>query len=195
MAPDEEGVSRAAVLYEYRLVDAATGRTLRVEERCVLPGDDGEVPPGEATPPTIEEVLDAALVPEPAIRVSPNTDGITGMDTWFWADDPGEVNAGVELQGWTTSGTLSAESWTWDTGDGGSYDSSGPGSEDDPAATHVYETKGTYTVTATIEWAGTVTITGYGVSYTVDVLDATTSSDFPYDVDEVVSVVDEPDAD
>ena len=41
---------------------------------------------------------------------------------------------------------------TFDLGDGETVTASGGGSEAEPAARHVYETKGTYAVTVTARW-------------------------------------------
>jgi hypothetical protein len=79
----------------------------------------------------------------------------------------------------------------WYFGDGESAASASAGTEAAPSVTHVYQTKGLYTVTLTIAWQGHYTFSGNGVGAqtvqlgTVDQAPATTS----YRVQEIRSVL------
>ena len=64
---------------------------------------------------------------------------------------------------WTVTGTAGLAEVTFDLGDGETVTASGPGSEAEPAATHVYETKGTYTITVTARWTADFVLAGPGL--------------------------------
>lgn len=179
--------------YRYTLRDATTGATLETFTRCVAAGDPASVigaPPSD--PPTAAELLGAAPIPEPAILANPGGRGLTGLESRFWAADPGPVSVSVTIRGWNVTGTLTALQWTWTTGDGSRYESPSPGSADHPAANHVYETKDTWPVTLEVTWSGSYTVSGFGTSYTVAGLATEGTSTLDYEVIEVRGVVDEP---
>jgi hypothetical protein len=178
----------------FDLVDARTGEVLDYAFQCYW-GEDAEGPP---EPPTVEEVLDSVDIPEPEIAVNPATRGLTGLESWFWLADPETtVQVGVELDGWTVDAELTAGEWGWQIGDEGSYTATSPGSEQEPAARHTFDAKGTHTITVDTVWTG-----GWVLSYTpiggdpivaeVGDLDAETESRLDYEVVEARAVVDDP---
>lgn len=174
------------------LIDAATGAELADRESCVsiddlLADPAAGLPPD---PPTVEEVWDSMPIEPAQIRISPSTRGLTGLTSWFWADDPGTLEAGATIRGWGISGSAAVDEWRWDVGEA-SYTSSSAGSEQDPAVEHLYEVKDTYQVSVERTWTGSYTLSGYGVSYTVDGLSTEDSAAIDYQVVEVVSEVDE----
>lgn len=132
-------------------------------------GDSCEpVAPTAATPNVAEAV--AAL--SSRLGVNPEARGLTGLETWLWvADPPGEVSwtqAGVpgidetcsELPAPTTTFTATVDSWTFRIDgehDSATYTSDTPGTEDDPAATHVFDYVGTYQLKLTADLRGAVT--------------------------------------
>jgi hypothetical protein len=133
----------------------------------------------------------ATPIPEPEINANPASRGLTGLDSWFWAANPGAVSASVSLRGWTVSGNLSIGSWVWETGDGGHYETDGPGSAKDPAVRHMYETKGVWPLSLEVSWSGSYTVSGYGVSFAVDGLSVEGSDSLDYQVIEVRGVIDD----
>jgi hypothetical protein len=173
-------------LFEY--THAREGWVSTNFNRCVPPGEEPTLP----TLPSVETFMDIADIPAPDISVNP-TEGITGLESWFWVDGfETHVEAVVDVDGWRVAAALDAIEWRW-TVEGETYTSSGPGSEADPAAQHTFDVKGSHEVVVEVEWAGSFDVTGYGVSFTQEVLDAQTSSSADYTVVEVVTVVDEPD--
>ena len=179
--------------YRYVLRDAATSEILDSFTRCVAAGDPAAVigaPP--SAPPTAAELQSAAPIPEPAILANPGGRGLTGLESRFWAAADGPVAVSVTIRGWSVTGTLAADEWTWTTGDGGRYESPIPGSAAVPAARHVYETKDTWPVSLEVSWSGSYTVSGFGTSYTVTGLAAEGASTLDYEVIEVRGVVDEP---
>jgi PKD domain-containing protein len=179
----------------YRLIDDATGEVLDTSApRCSSEG----APPPEAVealaPPTMEEVLDEAAIPQPAIAVNPSTEGITGMESWFWLTDvETTVAVTAELAGYQVTTNLEAVAYRWTIGDEATHTSTSPGSEADPAVRHTFDRKGTHTITVEMVWQGSYTYSGFGVDETVDGLEATTEGSVDYTVVEIVSVVDDPD--
>lgn len=180
--------------YRYTLIDSATGQVLREEIVCVSNSAPADAPPPAPlppAPPTREELLDATPIPQPIIEANPSGRGLTGLESWFWAGDSGAVTAAVTLRGWTVSGTLTADSWTWTTGDGGRYEVSTPGSPEDPAVRHLWETKDTWSVTLEVSWSGSYTVSGFGTTLVVDGLVAEDSTTVDYPVVEVRAVLDD----
>ena len=111
-------------------------------------------------PPTEAEFVEAArkaLTVQTSLNPRPEIGGLTGLDTWLWCEDPGTVSVGVALRGWTAEATMQAVEFSWAIGGTASagFTASGCGSEPDPAATWMPETKGPYSVTLTSTWAGT----------------------------------------
>lgn len=178
--------------WRYTLRDTATGAILQTRLDCVANRDPESTLGAAATPPpTPAELVGAVPIPEPAILSNPGGRGLTGLETLFWAADPGPVSVSVTIRGWNVTGTLTAQRWTWTTGDGGRYEASSPGNADDPAARHTYEMKDTWPVALQVGWSGSYTVSGFGTTYTVTGLATTSASALDYDVIEVRGVVDE----
>jgi hypothetical protein len=179
--------------YSFQLVDVATNEVLAVQDEvCAGAAGDAPAPPPPPAPPTMEQVLNAIDVPEPDIGRNPAGRGLTGLASWFWVEGATDTIAvEVTLDGWTVTGTLTADEWRWTLGDAG-YTTTGPGSEADPAVEHVFQRKGDVTVTVDIAWSGSYTVSGYGTSFTVPGLTTSSSSSLDYEVVEARAVVDEP---
>jgi hypothetical protein len=180
---------------------APSGAVLETFVRCDGDEEEGSADPSQATPvespvvppapPTREELIEAAPIPDPVINRNPSTRGLTGLASWFWASIGTTVDASVTLRGWTVTGTLGAGTLTWDTGDGGRYQTTTPGTADAPAVEHVYERKGTWPVSVNVAWSGSYTVSGYGTSYTVGGLTTEGTTSLDYEVVEVRSVLDD----
>ena len=183
------------VYYVQTLRSIATGELLQSTIGCVGQGADPATtptaPPPPPPPPTVEELVAATPIPKPEINANPSRRGLTGLESWFWAADPGTVTASVSLRGWTVSGRLSIGSWVWETGDGGHYETDGPGGPENPAVLHMYETKGMWTLSVEVSWSGSYTVSGYGASFTVDGLSVSGSDTMDYPVIEVRGVIDD----
>jgi hypothetical protein len=182
------------MFYRHTLRSTATGEVLRIAFGCVAAGDPAvapAAPPPPPPPPTFDELVAATPIPQPEISTNPASRGLTGLESWFWAANPGTVTASVTLRGWTVSGNLSIGSWVWETGDGGHYETDGPGTPEDPAVRHMYETKGVWPLSLEVSWSGSYTVSGYGASFTVDGLSVAGSDTLDYQVIEVRGVIDD----
>lgn len=180
--------------YRHTLRSLETGEVLRITFGCVAsdgPGGPPASPPPPPAPPTFEEIVAATPIPAPEITANPSGRGLTGLESWFWAADPGTVNASATLRGWTVAGSLSIGAWVWETGDGGRYETDGPGTAEAPAVRHTYEAKGTWPVSLEVSWSGSYTVSGYGASFTVGGLSVDGSDTLDYEVIEVRGVVDD----
>lgn len=192
---------RAGTLHDVRRVDVATGRTVQAHTTCVVEPDppprrsDTENPPR----PAPERIWSEVPLPQPAWGLNPVGDGLTGLLTLLW-DPRGDapVSTTVDLGGFTATATARPVlyEWTmWEPGDPENRNpyplvtSRVPGTESKPAATYTYETKGDYTVTYTVTWEGTYTLSGPGVNEVVDLGTTTTSSTRTYHVTEVRAVL------
>lgn len=195
------GTGEPGRTYVYTLWDRATGEPREITTTCAAvaeagpdapdsPGDPAPIP----APPTLEEILDRTPIPQAQIVASPSARGLTGLESWFWAVDPGDVDALATIRGWTASGSVSPTNWSWVTGDGGTYTSSGPGSAEDPAVRHTYETTDVWPVRLQVSWSGSWTISGYGTEFTMSDLSTDTAGTLDYLVIEVRGVLDEPKA-
>jgi hypothetical protein len=134
--------------------------------RCVpfppdTPTDEPPPPPVLPQPPTIGEIWDAASLPAPAIGISPTTQGVTGLETWLWANTTqSDVTVSAALNGFTVTGTAHIVGYSFDFGDGPPTETTEPGSEEHPAAFHTDETKGPYEVAVSTLWRGEFVMTG-----------------------------------
>jgi hypothetical protein len=172
----------------WRYFDATTGEFLRVEAECVgarLPGQPAAaaaLPP----PPSPQRVLDAAPLPAPAVNLSPPGRAPVGFEVWlWWGADPSVGPLTVAIDGWSATIDVHLVEVTFDPGDG-----SGPRSGAE--ATYVYQWSGSYTVTAAVTWAGTITLThpsAPGTVVTQPVSAATFTASEPMDVYEVEAII------
>jgi hypothetical protein len=143
-------------------------------------------------------------LPTPTFAVNPYPEGLTGLESWFWYDDDGASSLEpIDVDGTTRPGltvtatagpySITAQAWIthyrWETGDGAVYTSTRPGTEDDPAASHIYETKGDYTVAIETVWVGTYTWTAGSFSGSGDLGSVTRRSTHDYRVVEARSVL------
>jgi len=112
-------------------------------------------PPPAYTPPTvtIDEVREHVALPHRTPGVNPKVRGLVGLDTWLWWPGPTTRTDSITLAGTTVRIDFTATEWTWDTGDDHHYTSTVPGTEDDPAVTHVYGRHGTYDIVVTTTWS------------------------------------------
>lgn len=172
-----------------------SGAVLTTVVNCVGEPQPGTpaAPPAPAPPPpppSREELITSTPIPEPVIQRNPSGRGLTGLGSRFWATVDTQVEASVTLRGWTVTGTLGAGALSWDTGDGGHYQTTSPGTAERPAVEHVYEDDGRWPVTVNMSWSGSYTISGYGTSYTVEGLTAAGTASADYEVIEVRGVLD-----
>jgi hypothetical protein len=186
---------------------AGTERVLLELQECVpipwpLEGTESQAL-GEPSAVNIRDAVSRQL-PLPVLAINPHVEGLTGLDTWLWYEDDGasalmpiNVNGQTRpgLQVTATAGpfSITAEAWIieyrWDMGDGGRYASNSPGSEDHPAATHLYEVKGNYTVQVETVWTGTYTWTASGTTGSGDLGSVVRRSEHPYTVVEARAVL------
>lgn len=99
-----------------------------------------------------------ALAPEPSIAVAPNEIGLTGLESFFWLEDPlASVTATAQAPGITVSATAIPLRYEWSFGDGGALTTEGAGrpwrAGRPGDIAHLYETKGRYDVGVTVVWA------------------------------------------
>ena len=111
-------------------------------------------PPPPPPPPTLDEAITTCpALPAPRLYRNPDHEGVTGMDTWLWAEHHAPLSSSGSIRGHRVTCRAVPESWTWHTGDGAGYTRSRPGSEPPHhAAEHVYERKGAYTQRLVVRW-------------------------------------------
>lgn len=141
------------------IVRDLAGAIVDWEVRCIT----GEPP--DLRVPTIAEIWSAAMrdIPGPRPGINPRPTGLTGLETWLWYDGPREVAISTGVRGWTVTGTARVVEVTFDMGDGQEVSSATGGSEAEPAARYVYETKGDYDVVVTARWEADVVLSGPGL--------------------------------
>ncbi|MFT3852007.1 MAG: hypothetical protein QM733_04610 [Ilumatobacteraceae bacterium] len=133
---------------------------------CLFPGDPAPQPP--PPPPSSAEFVEAAravLTTQADLNPRQEIGGLTGLDTWMWCDEPGEVQVDVALRGWTAEATMDAVGFAWAvSGVADQALTAGHcGSEASPAATWMPETKGSYEIVLTSTWAGSWQLAYQGV--------------------------------
>lgn len=186
--------------YIDQLIDTRTGYFVDSSFGCELPGQAGPAgtPTPPPTPPSPAEVWRKVPLPTPGLGINPDGEGLTGLETWLWSTNPGPVAAQTSIRGYTTTATATPVRWVWQMWRDGDtpnlnpnprVESADPGSAASPAATYTYETKGDYTVTLTVWWAGDFTFTGFGVSQRESLGDTSREASRLYHVIEVVSVL------
>ena len=130
---------------------------------CSLAANGGAPPAA----PSLDEIRAAAveLIPQPTVELNPRARGLVGFEVWLWSEVPtAPVSASVEVRGWTATVTATPTNYRWTTSTGEDLSSPVPGSEAQPAATFAYQHSGDHTVTHSVVWSGTYTLTGYGVT-------------------------------
>ncbi len=143
------------------------GSVVNIETRCVPLNPDGSIgaPPALPPVPAVGDIWRAALrqIDAPRVGVNPKAPGLTGLDTWLWYESPSELQVATSIGPWTITGTARVSEVTFDLGDGTTVTADHAGSEADPAAVHVYETKGTYEIVVTARWTADFVLTGPGL--------------------------------
>ena len=160
------GITEIGSGYVVSLVNEATQELLYLDYICQWPGEPPPQPP--PAPPTPGELRDAnvqVLSLAPSASPAPNIGGLTGLDSWLWCEDPGDVATGVTLRGWTASGQVGLVYVTWAVeGPSPMEDSSTScGSEEAPSITWTPQTKGAHSVTLISTWAGTWDLSWNGI--------------------------------
>jgi hypothetical protein len=113
------------------------------------------------------EIRELFSLPRPILATGASS-AITGAPLGIWDNKPSGPTTfpATHLNGKTIELEATPTSYEWDTGDSGTaalqtrYVTPGPGSAEQPAVTHVYETKssvgrpaeGVYTITLTVRW-------------------------------------------
>ncbi len=168
---DRSGCPPGQVGVRYVVRDAATGAVLsRDRTGCepwsvVAPSPAPAVPAAPARPDvTAQQVRDAIRdrFPTEPQRWSPQPDGLTGMESWFWYVGETSMDLRISLITVDARVELQAARYCWDVDGRPGHDrcASSPGSEQQPAATHLYRTRGDYDVRLDVTWTGTFTVTG-----------------------------------
>ena len=185
-ADDTDPLKRIGQVYSVeQLIGAAW---VAIRDVCVYPGTAIPAPP--PPPPTPAEVWAMVPLDKAAVGVNPRGEGVTGLPTWFWYEgDTDGVNLNLGLRGYALTVHAKPYRFSWTTGDGASGGGSQPGSPDQPAFTHTYDTRGDYQLNMTISWAGTYTFSGYGISQTGSLGSVTLQATRPYHVYEVRGVL------
>ena len=182
------GGPRGTIVGQY-LVNGAE-RSL-ITYACVANG--ASPPPPPPPPPSPDEIWSHVPLKAGTVGVSPPNEGITGMATWFWHQGgTSPVGLTVSLRGYTVQVSAKPVKFSWDSGDGARGSGRVGGSEAKPGLTHVYETKGDYTITMATTWEGSYTFSGYGVSSGGSLGSVTVTSTRPYHVFEIRSVLGQP---
>ncbi len=179
----------------YRLIGRDPSGNVVVDtticEPVTDPSSGPPPPPPLPHPPTIAAVWSAATLPVPALGVDPATRGITGLPTRLWSGGADTVDLAVSVDGWTVTGVARRVGYVVDTGDGAPAAAASPGDAHHPIATHVYETKGAYDVSAASLWTASATLSGPSLvaPITVDLGRATLTATRVYRVAEIRSVL------
>jgi hypothetical protein len=149
------------------LVQDLSGAIVSQEIRCVPLNPDGTMPAPPALPPvpSIGDIWRAALrqIPPPGIGINPRPTGLTGLETWLWYEGPEELQVSASIGPWTVTGTARVQEVVFEMGEGRTARADRAGSESDPAARYVYETKGQYRIVATARWGADFVLTGPGL--------------------------------
>jgi hypothetical protein len=149
------------------VVQDLSGAIVSQEVRCLALNPDGSLPAPPSLPPvpSIGEIWRAALrqIPPPKIGINPRPTGLTGLDTWLWYEGPEELQVSTSIGPWTVTGTARVQDVVFEMGEGRTARANRAGSESDPAARYVYETKGEYRIVATARWGADFVLTGPGL--------------------------------
>ena len=149
------------------VVQDLAGAIVRQESAASRRTPTAAVPAPPALPPvpSIGEIWRAALrqIPPPKIGINPRPTGLTGLDTWLWYEGPEELQVSTSIGPWTVTGTARVQDVVFEMGEGRTARANRAGSESDPAARYVYETKGEYRIVATARWGADFVLTGPGL--------------------------------
>lgn len=203
---EPDHVNTAVRYVEIDPADDDAERVLLDTFECLPIPRSGDPDEFEVPPPRVD-IQDAVsrMLPVPELLADPDPEGLTGLDTYLWYGDDGaseleivDTTDGEQRPGLSVTATagpyeITATAWIveyrWETGDGATYTSTDPGSAEQPAATHVYETKGDYTVVTEAVWVGTYTWTVGSLSGSDDLDAVARRSEHPYTVVEARAVL------
>lgn len=117
-------------------------------------GGGAPAPPPPPPPPTRVEALGTCPVPPPAaIHHDPYVDGVTGLETYLWAESQAPRSNSSSIRGYAVVCTATPVEWRWATGDGGTYAATAPGGPHPAqAASHMYDTTGAYSLSLDVAW-------------------------------------------
>jgi hypothetical protein len=113
-----------------------------------------------------------------------------GLESWFWsnvADSP--VTVQVRLGPWTATVTAEPIEYRWSTADTLLGTADHPGDEDHPAVRHAFIRQGELTITHTVVWSGTFTLTGPLAVSSQSLGTVEPSASAPYAIREIEAVV------
>ena len=192
----DPATGQSGVGYIDRVVNLTSGEVVSSRDGCeVRRRPRTPTPRAEPELPVPREIWERVPLPLPEWGLNPSGKGLTGLQTWLWDPNGGApVSATVTLDGFTATATARPVRWEWRMWERGdtlnvnphpAVVSTSPGSEERPAGKYMYETNGEYTLTHTVVWAGSYTLSGPGVSETVDLGTTTTSSSRRYQVSSV----------
>ncbi len=141
-----------------RATGAATSWTLVSEPAYVCLGpEDPVIDPMVAIPALVERDFKKVIVLKGVAEVSPRPDTLVNIATVFTTSSPESYDIPLTLLGQSVVITATAESWTWNVGDGtevttakGTYG----------RVEHEYRTSGSRQGYVVIEWSGTFRING-----------------------------------
>jgi PKD domain len=132
----------------------------------------GSPPP--PPPPAAGQVWEDEPLPAAQIETDPQTDGLTQLPTWFWlANDATGQRVSlptISINGYSVALSVHPVAYRWDFGDGSTVTSATNGTgtgAGQASATHTYTDKGTFTVGVAVQWIGSYTFSGHGISNTV----------------------------
>lgn len=172
------------------MYERATGALIDVSARCVpavQPGAPIVIPDA---PPTIGEIWDAVTLPPPTVNLSPEAEGVTGLDTWMWSASPQTINVNVAIGPWRVTGTATRNEFLFDAGEGDVTATDTSGSRQQPSVTHTFEVKGTYDVAVGTTWTANVSMSGPGLTARpTPIGTARLGAEQPYRVVEIRSVL------
>jgi hypothetical protein len=116
-------------------------------------------PPPEVSPKAVARVLAdraRALAPDPRIEVAPRRVGLTGLESYFWTDEPAPITAAAGVGGRTVTAQARAVQYVWAFGDGATTVASHPGRAWARSVAgdiaHMYEARGRYRLTLEQIW-------------------------------------------
>ncbi|MGH2747420.1 MAG: PKD domain-containing protein [Actinomycetota bacterium] len=98
------------------------------------------------------------LAPQPNLALAPSEIGLTGLDSYFWLDDPpGAISATARAGPLTVTAEARPVRYIWDFGDGGDLvtaHAGRPWTRTRPGnIAHLYETRGNYDLSVEVVWA------------------------------------------
>ncbi len=176
--------------WHVKTIDNATGVVISTVHICLPMPSASSPEPLIPAPPTIGEIWAAAGLPGPSLGLSPLGEGVTGLDTWIWGASPNTIQIAATIDGYTITGSAHVARYTFDTGDGTTYDSVGSGNADNPALLHMYERTGTYPLSIAAVWTATVAISGPGfAARPTPIGEALETGTYDYPVVQVRSVI------